>query len=117
MEGRWRSLSPFERRRALTPIIVSHIRLRSKGTKTDVQEHQKRKAADIGADGRHEVPTGEGVRVIGIAARHTRQAKEMLREEGQIDADEGQPEMHLAPELRILVAGHLADPVVESGED
>ena len=39
----------------------------------------------------------------------------MLREEGQVDADEGRPEMDLA-ELVVLVSRHLADPVIEPGE-
>jgi hypothetical protein len=43
--------------------------------------------------------------------------KEMLREECQVDANEGGPEMHPAPELRILAARHLANLVVEAGKD
>ena len=41
----------------------------------------------------------------------------MLREEGKIDADEGQPEMQFAEKFRIHVSGHLREPVVPARED
>ena len=41
----------------------------------------------------------------------------MHREEGQIDADEHDPEMDLAQHFRILAARHLTDPVIETRED
>src|ERR1700734_4150368 len=112
-----RRLCPFQGRRALTPVVVSHMLLRGERAENNIQEHQERDAADIGADRGHEVPTREGSGVVRIAARHARQAKEMLREEDQIDAYEREPKMHLTPEFWILVAGHLSDPVVEAAED
>ncbi len=41
----------------------------------------------------------------------------MHREKGEVHADEGGPEMDLAPGLIVLVAGHLADPIIETGKD
>src|SRR5215217_2421098 len=41
----------------------------------------------------------------------------MLREEHQIDADEGQPEMHLADRLVVIVAEHLRKPIIPAAED
>ena len=63
------------------------------------QNHEEDRHAGHGdeiADGRHLVPVGEGVRIIGIAARHARKPEEMLREEDQVDADKRHPEMQLA---------------------
>src|SRR4051812_2521848 len=112
-----RGLGPFQRGGALPPVIVGDRRSRREGAVTDVEEHHQRRSADIGADRRDQIPPGKRIRIIRVAPRHAGQTEEVLREEGQVDADKRQPEMQLAPELRILVSGHLADPVVEAGED
>ncbi len=108
---------PFQRRRTLAPVVVGNLHLGGEDAIADIQEHQRADAGDVGADRGDEVPAGEGVRIVGVAARHAGQAEEMLREEGQVHADEGEPEMDACRGFRVLVAGHLADPVVEAGED
>ena len=59
-----------------------------KGLGDAEQEHQHAGERDVGADRRDHVPAGERVRIVGIAARHAGEAKEVLREEGQVGADE-----------------------------
>src|ERR1019366_3941045 len=98
MEGRRRCLRPFKRRRALTPVIVGDMLLRGEGPEADIEEHEECRATDIRADRGNVVPAGESVRVVRVSPRHTGEAQEVLREEGQVDADEGHPEMHAAPE-------------------
>ncbi len=49
-----------------------------------------------------------GVGVIGHP-RHVRLAEKMHRKNCQIDADEGQPEMQLAQEFRIHLAGDFSE--------
>ena len=41
----------------------------------------------------------------------------MLREEGQVGADEHGKEVHLAGPFGVLAARHLADPKIHPGED
>ena len=72
---------------------------------------------DEGADRRDIVPVGEGLRVVDVAARHALTAKEVLREEGQVRADEHHPEVQLAGPFRVLAARHLADPEIDPGKD
>src|SRR5580704_12060899 len=91
--------------------------LRGEGPEADIQEHEEGGAADVSADRGNVVPTREGIGIVRIAARHAGEAKEVLWEEYQVDAHEGHPEMHPAPELRVWAARHLADPVVEAAED
>src|ERR1700686_4810563 len=45
------------------------------------------------ADGRHHIPVAELHRVVRYAPRHAREAKEMLREEQDVDEDRREPEM------------------------
>ena len=82
-----------------------------------VEEDQRAEAGDVGADRGDEVPAGEGVRIVDVAARHAGEAEEVLREEDQVDADERHPEVQLAERLVVHVAGHLREPVVPAGED
>ena len=82
-----------------------------------IEEDQHAEAGDVGADRGDQVPAGEGVRIVDIAARHAGKAEEVLREEHQVDADEGQPEVQLADRLVVHVAGDLREPVVPAGED
>ena len=42
-----------------------------------------------------------------VAARHPGQTEEVHREEGQVEPDEGQPELHLAQALVEHLAGDL----------
>src|SRR5438105_3700292 len=116
VEGWRRGDRPFQRRRALAPVIRADPPPEGKGVEYDEDEEQRRGIGDEGADRRDEVPAPEGVGVFGDASRHAGQPKEMLWEEGQVDADEGGPEMDLAEGLIVLVPRHLADPVIEPGK-
>ena len=60
------------------------------------EEDQRSQRRHVGADRRHAVPEREGVRIVDVAARHAREAEEVLREEQYVGADEGQPEVQLA---------------------
>jgi hypothetical protein len=71
----------------------------------------------LGTDRSDEVPASKRGRVIRIPARHARHTQEVHREERQVDANERHSEMRLPPELWILMAGHFADPVIETGKD
>src|SRR6185437_2446998 len=82
-----------------------------------VKEHKHAKARNVRADRGNEIPTGECIGVVDIAARHARHAEEMLREEGDVDADEGEPEVQLAERLAVHVAGYLREPVIPAAED
>src|SRR5262249_30967292 len=104
MERRRRGLSPFERLGALTPIIRTD--LLAPENRVNRNEHKP----DRGAIGNERsvrgdrVPAMEGIGIIRDATWHALQAEEMHREEGQVDADEGQPEMQFARPFRISAA-------------
>ena len=55
--------------------------------------------------------------VVGVAARHAVVAEPVLHEERGVEADEGEPEVHLAQPLVEHPAGHLGEPEVHAGED
>ena len=54
--------------------------------------------------------------VVGVAARHALVAQPVLHQERGVEADEQQPEVHLAEPLVEHPAGHLREPEVEAGE-
>ena len=74
--------------------------LRAKAWKTPNRNTNTADARDVGADRGDEVPAGERVRIVDIAARHAGEAEEVLREEDEVDADERHPEVQLADLLR-----------------
>src|SRR3984957_6884541 len=108
---------PFQGRGTLAPVVIGQYLPGGEDAVEDVEEHDGRDAGDPGADRGDHIPAGESVRIVRVAARHAGEAEEMLRKEGQVHAEEEGPEMHLAPEFRVRVAGHLADPEIKSGED
>ena len=57
------------------------------------------------------------VGVVRDAPDHAVQAQHVLREEGQVGADEQEPELDLAQALVQLPAGHLGEPVEQRRED
>src|SRR5690242_2730591 len=61
VERRRRSNGPFEVGRARTPVIRGEVLLRAEGQEDHVEEHDRRDAADIGADRGNGVPAGEGL--------------------------------------------------------
>ncbi len=117
MERRRRRQRPLECGRAGTPRIVPCPLLADEGLEDAEEEDQRAQSRDVGADRRDEVPAGERVGVIGDAARHPREPEEVLREEDDVDADEGDPKVQLADRLRVHVAAHLGEPVVPARED
>ena len=74
--------------------------LRMKASTTPKKKISTPNAGDVGADRRDQVPAGEGIRIVDDAARHAGEAEEVLREEHEVDADEGHPEVQLADASR-----------------
>ena len=56
-------------------------------------------------------------RVVGDASRHALDAEHVHREEGEVEADELDPEVDLAEAFVQLAAGHLGEPEVGRRED
>src|SRR5690606_37796453 len=84
------------------------------------EEHQNTEGGDVGTDRGNLDPQRIGIREVRIAAGHTLQAKEVLREEDEVHTDKGDPEVELPNELGIHVTEHLGEPVVPAckyGED
>src|SRR3712207_4610114 len=68
------------------------------------------------ADAGHVIPERERVRIVDVSARHALQTQEVLREEDQVHADEGDPEVRRAQELVILDPEHLLRSDVHTSE-
>src|SRR5665213_1049939 len=117
VERRRRGQRPFQGRCAHAPRIVARDALLHERLGHRDQEHDDAKARDESADGRHVIPARERVRIIRDAARHAGEAQKVHREEGEIDADEGDPEVNLAKRLIVHVAGDLRKPEIPAGED
>src|SRR5690606_18338559 len=115
--GRRGSEGPFQRLGTLSPRIGLRYAFARKRLRNENEKQHQSGGRDVGADGGNEVPAGEGVGVVGIAARHAGETEKMLREEHQVHAYEHGPEMQLAERLVVHVAAHLREPVVEAGED
>ena len=81
------------------------------------KEEDRRRKRDIGTIRRNHVPSGKRIRVVGITTRHAGKPQEVLREEGQVDANEEEPEVDLRTEIGNLVARHFAEPIVEASKD
>src|SRR5205823_6546964 len=74
---------------------------------------------DEGADRRDQVPLREiEPLVVGVdAARHSLEAEDVHRIEGEVEADEGQPEVELADLVVQHPAERLGPPVVHAAEE
>src|SRR5665647_3528035 len=114
MERRRRRQRPFQSGRAHAPRIVAGDALLHEGFRHAEQEHQHAEAGDVGAVGRDLVPAVERFRIVDRTARHAGEAEEVLREEDDVDADEGDPEVRLADRLIVHVAGDLRELVAVS---
>src|SRR5207237_8227025 len=78
------------------------------------------------AAARHDSGPDRGDEVVGLPqpavvvrpdpARHPEEAEHVLRQEGEVEADEREPEMPFAEALVELAAEHLRPPVVEAAE-
>src|SRR6187200_421613 len=82
------------------------------------REEQERDAHDVRADRRDEVvalPALVAVRVD--PPRHPLEPGEVLRHEGDVEADEENPELPFAEALVELATEHLGPPVEDAGED
>src|SRR5437763_2622114 len=82
-------------------------------------EDERRERHHEGPDRRDEIPRRPpAVVVVGPdPARHPEQAEEVLREEGQVDSDEVEPEVDLPEPLVEEPPEHLRPPVVEGPEE
>jgi cytochrome c oxidase subunit 1 len=83
-----------------------------------VQERQRGGAQDERADRGDRVHQREAVggEVVGVPPGHARRAQPVLDQEGHVEPDRGQPEVHLAQALVEHPAGHLREPEVDARE-
>src|SRR5437763_1319062 len=81
---------------APTAVIGADPVCECEGVENDEDEAQRRGVRNERADRRHHVPAGKRIGVVRDAPRHAGEPEEVLREEGQVDADERRPEMDLA---------------------
>ncbi|OIQ71951.1 hypothetical protein GALL_464280 [mine drainage metagenome] len=117
MERRRRGQGPFQGGGAFAPRIGLGLAPTDGGLDQDRQEHRHTDDRHDVTDGGDLAPVGEGFRIVDVPARHALQTQEVLREEGEVGADEHPEEVDLARPFRILAARHLADPEVDPGED
>src|SRR3954470_2878150 len=117
VERRRRRQRPFERGGACPPWIVCRPLLAHERLGDAEEEHQRAKPRKVGSERGDQVPAGESVGIVGDAPRHAGEPEEVLREEDDVDADKGEPEVQLADRLRVHVAAHLWKPVVPAGKD
>ncbi len=119
LRGRRRD-APFEA--ATVPWIGARRRQRgglALGTHDVDEEHHERQGDQEGADGRHHVPEVEAVAVpVGVdAPAHALEAEDVHRAEGQVEADEREPEVDLPEALVQEVAEDLRPPEVEAAQE
>src|SRR4029077_8076152 len=113
------------RRRARVPLegvrhpwVVSGAPADPRRSNDVDQEEERSERHHEGADRGDEVPRGPPALVVVRvdARRHPEQPEEVWREEGQVDADEVQPEVDLAQPLVEEAAENLRPPVVQAGD-
>src|SRR6478609_3294698 len=82
------------------------------------QERQQGGAEQERADGGDGVVEGESVggQVVGVAAGHADDAEPVLDQEGDVESDEGGPEVQLAESFVEEPAGHFREPEIDPGE-
>src|SRR5690349_8058284 len=117
MERRRRRYGPLQGGCPFAPWISAYALTRQQGVERDKDEKYRRGKRNVAANRGDEVPAGESLRIVRDAPRHASKSQKMHREECQVDPDEGGPEMDLAEGLVVLSSAHLADPVIETGED
>src|SRR5271166_1068811 len=93
VEWWWRRQRPFEGGGSCPPRIVPRPLLAHEGERQAVEEYQRADRRNVRADRGDEVPPGECIGIVGDAPRHPGEPKEVLREEHQVDTDEGHPEV------------------------
>ena len=106
---------PLERHRA--PRVRRRDRAEAPARDHVVEEDERRGAEPERRERDEHVEVGELRQVVGDAARHPLRAEDVHREEGEVEADEREPEVELAEPLVVHPAGHLREPVVDPGED
>src|SRR6185369_16018368 len=77
VERRRARQGPFQRRRALAPVVAGGLLAGSEGVEDVDEEDQDRDGHDLVAERRHPVPVLEGRRIVRIAARHALEAEEV----------------------------------------
>src|SRR5690606_23765897 len=91
MVGRGRRYCPFQALRTVPDLRV-HLFAALACLEHDVEEEQLRDTEAEGTDRRDHVELGKLQRIVGYAARHAGETKEVLHEEGHVEEDQGQPE-------------------------
>ena len=114
---RGRRRRPFQRvpfPRVVGVVIDRSVKVRQTFHRNGRVDAPRRKAPIDG----HAVEGGEpvGIGVVGHPAGHAVQAQDVLDEERQVEADEGHPEMDLAPPLGQTTTGELREPEVDPAE-
>ena len=90
---RRRGQAPFESRCTFAPWAIGSADRAHEGLHDAEEEDQQPKGEDVGAIGRDLVPASEGFRIIDIVAWHACKTREMHREEQDVRANKGDPEM------------------------
>ena len=100
------------------PGIVRRMRAPAGRTDHIDEKYQEAGHQDDGAQADEHVEAVPGhVGLIGIdAARHALQAQNVHREEGEIEADDDQPERPFTEALAHHPAGHLRKPVIDGAQ-
>src|SRR5690606_27820976 len=83
---------------------------RHNGMNHIIEEQYLGCAVDEGTDAGDHVPVGKLQGVVGVAAGHAGKTQEVLREERDVEADEGDPELELAHGLAVHPARPLGQP-------
>ena len=110
--GRRGGNSPLQALRTVPDFLVADRLAGHNGRYHVVQEQDLRSAVNKRADAGHHIEVSKLQSVIRNTARHTRQAHKVLREEGEVEADERNPEMGLAHGLVVHPATPLGQPEV-----
>ena len=113
--GRGRRHGPFQSFRVL-PDFGARLLAAADGFDHHDQQDELRESEHESADTGDDVELRKLQGVIGNTPRHSGKAQEVLREEGHIKGDDGQPEMPFAECLVIHMAGPLGQPVVNAGK-
>src|SRR5262249_51215512 len=117
VKRRWRRQRPFERCSAYAPRICAGGTAPTESLHHRGQEDDTADSPDERTDRGNEIPTRESIGVIRVAAWHALQTQEVHREKCEVHADERDPEVQLAEEFVVGVAGDLRKPEIPARED
>ncbi len=115
MERRRRRQLPLQTSGAF-PHFVLRLLAATDGLDDDVEEQQVAQAEDHAGNAGEDVELGEHHMIVDDTPRHPGQADEVLREEGDVEADDIDPEEDLGQPLVIHVSGPFGQPVEDARE-